>query len=277
MFHLQDTKFYRPSLKAIVFGVLGGSVGVFSAIVAVGIYIVETLTRPKRTATLYDMYTISPFELGLPAEEIEFDPLYGDHKVSGWYFPCPQATTTIIICPGYRSKRADVLGLCSHLWRAGHNVLTFEFYGHGAIVGKPVTLGYREINDFLGAVAYARQRAPQARLGVVGYSMGASVAIMGCARTNEVEALVSDCAFATHESAIAYAVHRTLHLPFVIFSWVTDLLLWWRAGYHFRQVEPLRDIGRIAPCPVLIIHGLKDSMVDPRDATRLYEAAGEPK
>lgn len=265
------------SLKFLLLGVFGGCVGLVGAVLGVSAYIVDVITRPKRMESLYDIYTFTPFELNLPAEEVTFEPIYGDYKVSGWYVPQPQATTTIIMCPGYRSKRADMLGLCGQLWKAGHNVLVFEYYGHGALVGKPVTLGYREINDFMGAVAYARQRAPYARLGAVGFSMGAAVSIMACARTNEVEALVCDSAFATHRSAVAYAVKRSLHLPFALFIWVTDLLLWLRAGYHFNQVEPLRDIGRIAPRPVLIIHGLKDSIVNPKDAPCLYEAAGEPK
>ncbi len=107
--------------------------------------------------------------------------------------------------------------------------------------------------------------------------MGAAVAIMASARAQEVEAIVADSAFATHRSVLAYAVRRTLHLPFIIFDWMTDLLLWLRAGYHFDQVEPLRDIGRLAPRPILIIHGMKDTIVDPKDASLLYEAAGDPK
>jgi fermentation-respiration switch protein FrsA (DUF1100 family) len=277
MFNMQNRKPSHLSLKQILFGGLGGSVGVLSAVFVVGLYIVEIITHPKRVENFIDLYTFSPFELNLPAEEVTFAPLYGSHQVSGWYIPHPQATTTIIICPGYRGKRADVLGISAYLWRAGHNILAFEYYGHGTVVGKSVTLGYREINDFLGAVVYARRRAPQAHLGAIGYSMGASVALMACARTTEVEALVADSGFATHRSVIDYAVRRTLHLPFALFDWITDLLLWWRAGYHFHQVEPLRDIARIAPRPVLLIHGLKDSVVDPHDAPLLYQAAGEPK
>ncbi len=263
--------------KGLLLGMLGSGIGVFGAIVGVSLYIVETLTRPKRFGTFYDLYTFTPFELNLPAEEVTFDPLYGNHKVSGWYVPSPGATATIILCPGYREKRADMLGLCAHLWRAGHNVLVFEYYGHGAIVGEPVTLGYREINDFLGAVVYARQRSPQTHIGAVGYSMGAAVTIMASARTNEVEAVVSDSAFATHKSVLDYAVRRTIHLPFVLFDQITDRLLWLRAGYHFSQVEPLRDISHIAPRPILLIQGEKDTIVDPHDAPLLYEAAGEPK
>jgi fermentation-respiration switch protein FrsA (DUF1100 family) len=107
--------------------------------------------------------------------------------------------------------------------------------------------------------------------------MGASVAIMGMARTQDVEALVADSGFATHKSAIEFAVQRTLHMPFFFFDWMTDLMLWLRAGYHFHQVEPIRDIRRIAPRPVFLIHGLSDTIVNPEDAKLLYAAAREPK
>ncbi|GHO45090.1 alpha/beta hydrolase [Ktedonospora formicarum] len=268
----------RPSWKQLLLGgIVGGGVGIAGAIAGVALYIVETLIKPKTLTNFIEQYTFSPYELNLPAEEVTFPPLYGEHTVSGWFVPCPGATSTIILCPGYRGRRSDVLGTCVNLWKAGHNILAFEYYGHGAVVGKPITLGYREINDFLGAVAYAKQRAPQTRLGAVGYSMGAAIVIMAAARTPEIEAVVADSPFATHKSPIEYAVHRTLHLPFILFEWMTDVMLWWRAGYRFNQVEPLRDIGRISPRPIMIIHGLKDSIVDPRDAPLLYKAAGNPK
>jgi fermentation-respiration switch protein FrsA (DUF1100 family) len=226
---------------------------------------------------VFDSYFFSPYELDLPAEVVTFPPLHGEHMISAWYIPYEQATTTILLCPGYRTRKSDLLGLCAHLWKAGHNVLVFDYYGHGTEVGTPVTLGYREINDFLGAVAYAKERAPQNRLGVAAYSMGAAVAIMSFARCNDVEALVVDSSFATHTSVIDYNIRRATPIPSAPILWIADYLLWWRAGYRFRQVEPLRDIGRISPRPILIIHGGKDSLVDPRDATLLYEAAKEPK
>jgi hypothetical protein len=117
---------------------------------------VAVLTHPKRK-TPSDLYTLSPYEFDLPAEAVTFPPRHGDYRVTGWYIPYPQATTTILVCPGYRSRAADVLGICAYLWKAGHNVLVFEFYGHGIPVGTSVTLGYCEVNDFLGAITYAKE------------------------------------------------------------------------------------------------------------------------
>lgn len=270
-------RFPRPSLKQIFVGSLGGGIGIMSILLGVAAYIVNTLTRPQRIDNFADLYTFTPFELNLPAEEVTFPSVNAEHQVSGWYIPHPEATATVLVCPGYRGRRSDVLGMSGQLWKAGYNVLAFEYYGHGTVVGERVTLGYREMGDFLGAVEYAKQRAPHTRLGAIGYSMGASIAIMATARTPEIEALVADSGFATHRSAIAYSVQRTIHLPFVLFDWLTDSLLWLRAGYRSSQVEPLRDISQIALRPVFIIHGLKDTLVDPEDAKLLYAAANEPK
>lgn len=140
-----------------------------------------------------------------------------------------------------------------------------------------MTLGYRELADFLGAIDYARRRVPGTHLGVVGYSMGAAIALIGSARTPEIEAVVADSAFATHASAVSYNIRRTLRLPALPFLWSADHLLARRAGYRFHQVEPLCEVAKLAPRPVLFIHGKQDTMVDPKDATRLYEAARQPK
>jgi uncharacterized protein len=276
MLQLQNLKLFRFPLKRFLFGSLSGGIGVVGVLLAGAVYVVEVITRPKKHNN-FDLYTFSPYELGIPGEAVLFPTLDGNHHVSGYYIACPGATTTILVCPGFRSRMADTLGIAAHLWKAGHNVLVFEYYGHGTEVGTPVTLGFREINDFLGAVAYAKKRAPQDRLGLIGYSMGAAVAIMACARNTDVEALVVDSAFATHRGVVDYNFRRAFRLPSAPFAWVADYLLLWRAGYRFRQVEPLRDITYIAPRPILIIHGGKDSIVNPNDAPLLYAAAQEPK
>jgi fermentation-respiration switch protein FrsA (DUF1100 family) len=276
MLQRQNLKLPRFSLKRLLYGGLGGGVGLAAAIFGVSLYIVESIIRPQKR-TFLDAYKFSPYELDLPAEEILFSSTDGKHKVSGWYIPRPGATTTVIVSPGYRTLKADILGIAAFLWRAGHHVLAFEYHGHGMDVGTPITLGYSEINDFLGAVAYAKERAPETRLGVIAYSMGAAVAIMGTARSKDVEALIADSAFATHTGVIDYHFRRVFHLPSIFVSWMADNLLWWRAGYHFNQVEPLRDIAKIAPRPILIIQGGRDSIVDPRDGPLLFAAAQEPK
>lgn len=277
MSQMPNFRLSHHSLKRLLFGGLSGGIGLAGVLFAVSLYIVESLIRPKKYKNRIETYKFSPFELDLPAEEIVFPPTTGDYQVDGWFFRQPGATTTIVICPGYRSDKADVLGISAHLWKAGHNVLAFEYHGHGQEVGKPITLGYQEIHDFLGAITFAKERTPGTRIGVVAYSMGAAIAIMAAARCEDIEALVADSAFATHASVVDYNFRRIFRVPSPPVYWMTDNLLWLRAGYHFNQVEPLREIPKIAPRPTLIIHGGKDTIVNPMDATLLYNAAQEPK
>ncbi len=100
----------RPSLKQVLLAGIGSSIGVFGLLVTVALSIVEFLTHPKRK-TASDLYTLSPYEFDLPAEAVMFPPRHGDYLVTGWYIPYPQATTTILVCPGYRSRAADMLGI----------------------------------------------------------------------------------------------------------------------------------------------------------------------
>ena len=48
----QNFKRFRPSLKHILFGGLGGSVGMLGIIFAGALYVVETVRRPKNLAPL---------------------------------------------------------------------------------------------------------------------------------------------------------------------------------------------------------------------------------
>jgi fermentation-respiration switch protein FrsA (DUF1100 family) len=163
------------------------------------------------------------------------------------------------------------------LWRDGNNVLIFDYRGHGELIGTPVTLGYQEVQDLLAAVDFVEERIPDPAIGVIGYSMGASVAIMGAARRPEIAAVVADSPFASQRSAVSLHIRRVLHVWHAPLLELVDVLLGRLNGYHFRDVEPLREVESLAPRPLLLIHGSADSMTDPHDSEALYAAAGEPK
>jgi fermentation-respiration switch protein FrsA (DUF1100 family) len=262
--------------RPLFIGGLTTLVGTLGGAISVAYYMVNQLTHPVKPG-LRDTYTFTPFEFGVAFEPVAFAPAHGEHRVHGWFLAREETSRVIILCPGFRGQKADLLGIGMHLWREGNNVLLFDYHGHGAGWGVPVTLGFREVNDLLGALDYVQQRVPGAIIGLLGYSMGGAVAIMGAARRPEVQAVVTDSAFATHWGVMEYNFKRAVRLPAAPFLFLTDRLLAWRAGYRFREVEPLRDVARIAPRPLLLIHGLDDSIISPQDSQRLYDAAGEPK
>lgn len=277
--HTSMTKYGRTYVRRALQGAALALGAATAGAVAAGYYVASAITRPGHP-TPRDEYTFTPFELGMPYEDVTFMPDAGDHYVRGWWLPRPETRRVVVACTGYRARRSDMLGISAALWRAGNNVLLFDFHGHGAGVGEPITLAYRELNDFLGALDYARRRVPDARIGVIGFSMGAAVAVIGTARRPEVRALVADSCFATHEDEIRYSLAQTVSAPAPIISLVAsiaDQFLMLRAGYRHRDVAPLREIGHIAPRPILLIHSSTDETIPVDDAYRLYDAAGEPK
>ena len=244
--------------------------------VGAGYYAVRALTAPNKPGP-NDGFILTPFETGVAFEDIEFPAEGSEHMVSGWWLLRPETTRVIIGCTGYRARKSDLIGISSALWRAGFNVLLFDYHGHGSALGEHVTLAHREMSDFFGALAYAQGRVPGARIGVLGYSMGASIAIMGAARRPSVQAVVADSPFATHTDVFGYRIARTLHVPAAPVASVANRMLPYIAGYRSEEVAPLREIADISPRPILLIHGCEDTAIPADHTRRLYEAAREPK
>src|SRR5947209_3110067 len=70
MSQMPNFKLSHHSLKRLLFGGLSGGIGVAGVLFAVSLYIVESLIRPKKYKNRIETYKFSPFELGLPAEEV---------------------------------------------------------------------------------------------------------------------------------------------------------------------------------------------------------------
>jgi fermentation-respiration switch protein FrsA (DUF1100 family) len=252
----------------------GAAVAVAGA--GVGYYVARVLTAPKRPGPLDD-YVMTPFETGVRSEDIRIPTGQAERTLDGWWFPRPETDRVIIGLTGYRGAKSELIGIGSALWRAGFNVLLFDYHGHGAGRGAPVTLAYRELHDVYAALNYVLRRVPSARVGMIGFSMGAALAILAAATRPEIQAVVADSPFATHADVVSHSITRATHLPGRPFLAATDYFLARRAGYRSRDVAPLRVVGQIAPRPLLLIHGTEDRTIPVGHTQRLYAAAGGPK
>lgn len=242
----------------------------------VAYFVAEKVTAPIRPGFM-DAYVMTPFETGADYQDVRFAPEHGAYTLEGWWLSRPESQQVIIACTGYRGTKSSLIGISTALWRAGFNVLMFDYHGHGAGQGARVTLGYRELQDFYGALTYVRQRMPAAQIAVIGYSMGASIAIMGSARRPEVCAIVADSPFATHAEVLAYNISRVLHVSGRPFTALADHFIFRRAGYRGSDVTPVHDVAAIAPRPLLLIHGTADTLIPVEHGKQVFDAAREPK
>lgn len=183
----------------------------------------------------------------------------------------------VILCHGYHRCMEETFSLGVDLRDRGFTVLLFDFRGCGRSGGRYTTIGDLEVGDLLGAVAWLRARLGSGvPIGVLGISMGGSVAIQAAAATPEIAAVVADSAFAHLLGAVQ---HRLNKLTFVSLqlhrlSMLTAERL---CGARVARVRPVDVVGRIAPRPILFIHGTADDVVPYDHFRELYAAAGEPK
>jgi fermentation-respiration switch protein FrsA (DUF1100 family) len=214
------------------------------------------------------------------AEDVSF-PSAGDAlRMSGWFFPAAETPAPVVImCHGIWTGRRECLPLALRFQAAGYNVLTFDFRAHGLSDGRFTSVGHHETNDVLGAVEFVKGRSEvdPARIGVVGFSMGAAAAIQASARCSDVAALVADSAYANFLDAAKSSFRMITRVPH--FPLAPMAMRWakWLVNVDANQLRPMDVIGRIAPRPVLIAHGARDAIVPVRHADILFKAAGEPK
>lgn len=260
---------YAATTAALAIG------GAMAGGASIGYYVAMSLTKPQRPS-LTDQYTMSPYETGADFEDVAFASR-GEHVLRGWWLSRPETDRVIVGCAGYRGSRAQLVGIGTMLWRAGFNVLLFDYRGHGSDLGTPVTLGFREMDDFFAALDYTNSRIPGARIGVFGGSMGASIAIMGSSRRDDVLAVVADSPFARHSDIVSFRVKQAVHLPGRPFTRISDYFLYHMAGYRGSDIEPIRWVGQLAPRPLLVIHGSADTAIPLEQGMQVYEAAHEPK
>jgi uncharacterized protein len=214
------------------------------------------------------------------AEEVTFPSVGDSLRISGWFLPATtQPAPAVVLCHGIWTGRRECLPLALRFQAAGYNVLTFDFRAHGLSDGRFTSVGLHETNDVLGAVEYVKGRpeVDPARIGVIGFSMGAAAAIQAAARCQDIRALVADSAYASFVDAARYSfkvVTRVPHFPIapLAMRWAK-----WLVNVDANQLRPIDVIGQIAPRPVLVAHGALDEIVPVRHAHTLFKSAGEPK
>jgi alpha-beta hydrolase superfamily lysophospholipase len=245
---------------------LAGTVGVAA-------YVAYRVNQP-RPRTWRDDFSFSPFEVQVPSEDVSFCTEDG-LTIRGWFFPRQESRRVIVCCTGHRGSKPDLLGIGSSLWRAGNNVLLFDFRGCGESDPSPISLAHREVHDARAAVGYVARRLPGAAIGLLGFSMGGAVSIRLAAVDLRVSAVVSDSSFTSIRDVVAHHMRRHRMPPHVVP--LADVVNRWRYGYPFAAVRPIDAVSAISPRPLFLIHGEADDLIPVKQGLELFAAAGEPR
>ncbi len=227
----------------------------------------------------------TPATVGLPYEAVRFPSHDGQITLSGWLIPPPGCTDMndalaqrwIALAHGFGSHSADpaagLLGLARDLHDSNFGVLLFDFRSSGHSEGSKNSAGFYERFDLLGALDYLADRGVEReRIGILGHSMGAAVALMVCSAPGNAAAVVADSAFADLWLMIKRAqsgVGKALIVANPGMGAMARMLF----GVDINEVSPARSLA-MSESPVLIIHGEEDRVVPVDHARLLAKAAG---
>ncbi len=219
----------------------------------------------------------SPANYGLTAEAAEFRS--GDEvMLRGWHIPFENSSKAIVICSGANGSLDADVHVAPWLHEAGFSVLLFNWRAHGQSEGEVVTLGFNERYDLIAAVQYAKSKGAE-RVGVLGFSMGGTVALATAAVYEDINAVVADSPFVYVLSAIAGGlIERGLPegLSFLLARlFVTTACL--RTRLNLFDIDLARWIHRVAPRPLLMIFGEQDVIASKSEVDMIFARARDPK
>jgi len=204
----------------------------------------------------------------------------------------------VIFAHEFSSDMYSCARYCRPLLRAGYDVFTFDFRGHGESSGAP---GYQprqwptdcEVDDMLGAIAFVedwleRRRRPVG-VGLFGISRGAGAAILAAQHNPAIQAIITDGAFSS-DTTLEHLMKRWAYIfAKVRFVYENHPPQFWRflrwllfrecrRKLHCNFPSVRKALKRMAPGrPILLIHGERDSYIPVQQSQLLYDLAPGPK
>ena len=187
---------------------------------------------------------------------------------------------------GFPGSPDQVHGVASRLAQAGFAVLTFDFRGFRKSDGIFSLAG--EIKDAKAAVTHLLESdlTDDSWVGVYGASYGGAVAVCSVSNDPRVNAV---CLRAPVYDTLWFAKLPGIR-PSIEFIFETDPSqmsgienpenrqeILKRMMQDAEVHNPMNEVSKISPRPLLIIHGSDDVIIDLAGVKRLYELACEPK
>lgn len=187
----------------------------------------------------------------------------------------------VVLCHGFtnHSRRPQLVRIVQRLVSTGAAVTAFDFRGHGRSEGASTVGGDGELADLDAVVAHVRRIDPGAQVAVIGFSMGASVAVrqasLGEHRPDLLVSVSAVSRWYVRDSTSMRKVHWLIESR--IGPVASRFALRTRLGgpWMTRPVTPIEAIASLQGITTLLVHGDDDQYFGPEHARALQAAAPE--
>ncbi len=199
-------------------------------------------------------------------------------KLSAWYIPATKPTTqTLVLVHGFQTNRALWFNQGQVQMLAGrYNLVMPDLRNHGQSGGSLTTYAYYEHLDVRAAVKYAKARGATS-IGLAGQSLGAASVIRAAAFEPDVKAVFEDAGYANMIFAWQGGISSVgVPLPAMIAASALAIANA-QLGIDLRDAEPIAMIDRMAPIPLMLVHGQDDPFIFVDHVRSLHTAYKGPK
>lgn len=158
----------------------------------------------------------------------------------------------------------------------GYAVFIYNFRGCGTSGGNLDIGGWK--HDLKTAIDYLGScpETDKSFLALIGFSAGAAVSVCVAAEDKRATGVIACACPAKFEFGdVSAVIQRFREIGAIRENEFPESIEEWTRG--FRAVSPVDHVSRLAPRPLLLVHGEADETVDISHAERIYEKAGEPK
>ena len=180
--HSHKKRGWRYYRNLIVFAILTLTVALYFTI-----YLYEANFRmhPIR----FQVGPASPADLSLDYTDVAF-PTRDGLTLRGWYVPSTNGAAVILI-HAFNDNRTGTLYHAALLADHGYGVLLYDTRSQGESEGDLYTWGWDAHQDVIAALDYVQHRSEvdSGRIGVLGLSAGAAIALRAGAETHDIAAV----------------------------------------------------------------------------------------
>lgn len=186
---------------------------------------------------------------------------------------------TVIIAHGFMTNKEKHRALSEALEKEGIASVRFDFFGHGESDGKFENMTVRKMVENLRLVVkHAGDLYFVGSIGLFGSSMGGMAALLHAAQDSRIRAMVLKAPVSDFRQAVRKELGQVKMADWEKKGWVTmhdaDGTSY-RMNYSFYRDGEKCDVYRDArgiECPLLVVHGNKDSNVPLEQSKRLLGA-----
>jgi len=180
---------------------------------------------------------------------------------------------TVVVLHGWLNSKTQNLGVGEELAKNGYDVILPDHRAHGASTGKYVTWGAKEARDVKLVVdALLAENLVAEPVYVWGVSMGGATAILYGALDGRCRGVFA---------VAPYRDGREITHSILPFRNDEDFQAAWKRAGEIADFDPeetdVLAAARKLQCPVIIAHGMLDTIVPYENGKSLYEAAPQPK